>query len=116
PISYAIIEIYPEQKRPEVLALVTNRDDSFTASMLSSLSPPVPAGLTSVAYAIMTRWVDQTRNDDLALRFYYALPGYGIPPGVAYVHLARPLIARRLYIQAEELLHSLAQQHPSPDV
>lgn len=111
-----LLEVYPEQKRPEILALMTKRDDSFIASVLSSLTPPVPTGLTSVAHAIMNRWADQSRNNDLALRFYYALPAYSIPPGVAYIHLACALISRRLYIQAEELLHKLDQQYRSPDV
>ena len=49
----ALLEVYPEQNRAEALALVSNNDDSFTASILSSLTPPVPTGLAPVAHAIM---------------------------------------------------------------
>ena len=106
----------PWQMQANALALVTDSDISRTASILAQLSPPIPVGLIPVARFIVGQWTAVPRHDNLALHFYYSLTAYGISQAEAHLLLARALVARGLYIQAEQLLQKLAELYPAPDI
>ena len=115
-ILRTLLERLPAQLRAEALALATHSDLAHAASILTRFLPPVPDGLDSVAKYILTLWSAEPRYDDLALNFYHSLAAYGVSVEEVQAFIARALVARGLYSQAEPLLINLTRMQPSPDV
>jgi RecQ family ATP-dependent DNA helicase len=109
-----LLERLPSHRRTEALALATNSDTYRAASVLTQLS--LTTGLEPVAKYIAAQWSAEQRCDDLALSFYQSLTAYGVSLAETQWLIARALVARALYSQAEPLLLKLALLNPSPDV
>ena len=113
-ILRTLLERLPVQQRAEALAFTTNSDPSYAAYILTRFLPYVPVGLDPVAKHILALWSAEPRYDDLPLNFYQSLTAYGVPVEEMQWVIARALVARGLYSQAEPLLVHLARIRPLP--
>src|SRR5260221_4876511 len=111
-----LLEFFPEHMRAEALSTIGAKYGyPLLAQILASLPPPTLSGFSSIIQSIMARWTAEARSDDLALQFYGALPAYGIPQVDAHLLLARALISREQYGQAESVLEKLTALYASPE-
>ncbi|HVB23446.1 MAG TPA: DEAD/DEAH box helicase [Ktedonobacteraceae bacterium] len=112
---HSLLARLPETERSATLMLVTDANDVRTASILIAFKTNVLSGLEALAKQVMERWAIEPRHDDLALHFYQSLPAYGVPQSDVQWLIARALVARGLYAQAETLLTDLNKVHTSSD-
>ena len=110
-----LLEHVPEGRRPEIFFHLSHGDLERAAAILSRFPSP-PAGLLPIVSIITTHWAQEPRHDDLALTFFRALPAFGIGQVEVFWLLARAYSARKMYIQAEQLLKQLGEIAPSPDI
>jgi len=111
-----LLAFFPEHIRAEVLSLIGAKYGyPFLAQILVSLPLPALPGFSSLIQSIMTRWTAEARSDELAVQFYRALPGYGIPQADAHLLLARAHISCQNYSQAERVLEKLRALYASPE-
>ncbi len=111
-----ILRRLPSPMQADAFALATNGDTDRAAYLLIKFLPPVLPGLTQIAREIAERWSASARSDDLSLGFYQSLSRYGFSQEQTQWVIARTLVARAQYAEAEPLLLALAQIHPSLEV
>lgn len=112
----ALLSALPEDHRVALLEGTTQSDEERLADILSRFVMPPPAGLLPLVQALMDAWSKETRSDDLALRFYHALPAYGVAQDEADWLLVRAFIVRHDYHSAEPLVNRIAQHYPTSNV
>src|SRR6185312_12430282 len=111
-----LLEPLPTGMQADAFRFAVNDDRDRAAFLLIRFLWPALPGLVPVARCIVEFWSSSGRCDDLALDFYQSLLRYDAPEEYVHWLIARALVARTQYAEAESLLLRLIQSFPSPDI
>jgi superfamily II DNA helicase RecQ/superfamily I DNA/RNA helicase len=111
-----LLAALPPPMQAEVFITITQNNQERMAFLLISFASPALPGLVSIAEAICLQWSATNRHDDLAVRFYRTLPAFGVAEDDVQWFVARALVARGQYVEAEPLLLTLTRTRSTPDV